>query len=207
MRNRRFLAGMVLWLAAVVTVAGLAWFAIDSAGRQVTTLPLAETGTGQPDGSSTTDDTTIDLGTPPPDTGSAGATGTPSPDGSASPTASPTDRPSSRPAPKKTRHPARTTRPHQPRPTTTTSRPAQPVSGSRTTRGGRLKATCRGATLDDYQAVPHDDWSASVQRKGSGVAEAKFTQDKDEVDVEVSCGTGRPVFTVRDRETHDSVSD
>ena len=51
MRPNRVLAGAGLWLLAVVTVAGLAWFAIDSAGdsvsgaQNVTVIPANADGT------------------------------------------------------------------------------------------------------------------------------------------------------------------
>jgi hypothetical protein len=170
MRLNRGLAGAGLWALSVITVAGLAWFAIDSAGRSVSgsqnlTVVAAnadgsggsQTGTGSSTGPGRS---TIGL-----------ATG---PDGSTTPSAA-----------------ATTTSPPAPQ------RPAsQPVSRTYSGSGGRVTVTCTGSIASLESASPSSGWSMTVEEAGPQEVEVQFGHGSDSaLTVQGRCVAGAPVFT------------
>lgn len=166
MRNRRLVAGVTVWVAAVATVAGLAWFAIDSAGRQVTALS-ASADSPLPGVS----DEELGVGTP---TGS-------DPEQSEEPTAEPSPTPEPGggdpdESGKPTRESART------------------VYGSRSTSGGRVSVSCTGTRIR-FNVVPVNGWRADVD-PGSSRVDARFRSSTREIEVLAACASGAPRFTV-----------
>ena len=176
MKGNRVLVGVTLWLVAVASVAGLAWFAIDSAGRSVTALPISPSGVSE---QLDPDPAVTDLPTSP--------VGTVSTTGPSLPTGSPTTLPTgvstgvstSRPptSPPRTSVPSTTTRP-PPR----TSSPPPPPRLRRTTRSdywGSVTIGCFGAKVSLQSATPANDWAIKqpVQNTGPVKVDVEFLGD------------------------------
>ena len=165
----RVLASVTLWLAAVASIAGIAWFAIDAAGRQVTSSPIAAAFP-----------TEIPLTS------------------SATPLASPTSRPSSTKldgastgTPKPTTSLPVGTR------SSAAAGTALAISGAYSTVGGRLRVVCKGTgvTLDGGYAQPTSGWSVQVET--AGPAEVQVLFELDDVQallVTAACSNGHPRF-------------
>jgi hypothetical protein len=165
----RIFASIALWLAAVASVAGIAWLAIDTAGHQVTAAPISAP--------------LATLG-PNPQTPSA--------------TLSPTSRPSStgpkgaatRAAPKSSPSPSGSRRVRGN--TGSTS-----VTGTYSTRAGRVRVSCRGwrITLDDGYAQPSSGWSVRMLSGGPQKVLVLFeSEGQRDLLVVAFCSDGRPQF-------------
>ena len=194
MKNR-VVVGLLLWLTAVCTVAGLAWFAIDSAGKSVTALPIAPSGVSDqiepepeptPSLAPTSTSTTAPPTSPSPTGVSTGAVGL----STEPPTATSTS-----PSPSRTKSPS-------PSPTTSrpTPKPSPPRTRTDSTSGfwGSVSAACTGGKLEYANAVPANDWSVTPTERQRNVS-AKFQfngEHGDKVKVAVSCSNGRPAFDV-----------
>jgi hypothetical protein len=168
----RILASITLWFAAVASIAGIAWLAIDTAGRQVTAVPISA-----PMATDLTDPPTPSVA----QTTSSSAT-------SASPRSSVTgSSPRSRPT--------RTT--SQPAKTSGSASVPTWVTGTYATTAGRLRVSCRAAqiTLDGGYAQPAPGWSVRVQSGGPQRVQVLFElRDKQAVLVVAVCADGRPQF-------------
>jgi hypothetical protein len=197
MRVNRVIVGVLLWLVAVVTVAGLAWFAIDSAGKSVTALPDSEPVLADPSGAVPTTSAArptapAPSSVPAPSTTSAPAGTTGAPSGVSSPAAT------SRPSPN---------RPHSPRSVpSTSSRPSRsttppPHPARKTTSGGWGSVTivCKpdGASL--VGAAPANGWTVKVGSSGTPKVEVDFNGGQGPpVHVEGTCPGGKPTFSFDD---------
>jgi hypothetical protein len=174
----RVLASITLWLVAVTSIAAIAWLAIDAAGRQVTSSPIAA---------------------------SVITTGPATKRPTATPTGRPTTtaaRPSTRPAAKITTAPADGTTNAEPSGT-----PEHPkhhlgttpaaVAGTYSTVGGRVRVVCRGPaiTLDGGYAQPASGWSIRVATGGPLQVQVVFELDDDQaLLVSALCIDGKPQF-------------
>jgi hypothetical protein len=197
MRVNRVVVGVLLWLVAVVTVAGLAWFAIDSAGKSVTALPDSEPVLADPSAAAAgTDNTPAAQPTsvPPPSISSAPASTTGAPSGVSSPVSA------SRPNPNKSHspHPAPST---SSRPSTHTSTPPPPHPARKTTSGtwGSVTIVCTpdGASL--VGAAPANGWTVKVGSNGTPKVEVDFNGGQGPpVHVEGTCPGGKPAFSFDD---------
>ena len=192
MKGNRVLVGVTLWLVAVASVAGLAWFAIDSAGRSVTALPISPSGVSE---QLDPDPAVTDLPTSP-----VAAVPTTQPSvPTASPTTVPTGVSTSRPPipPPRTSVPSTTTRP-PPR----TSSPPPPPRPRRTTRSdywGSVTIGCVGDKVSLKSATPANDWAIKqpVQNTGPVQVEVEFLGDHGaKADVLGDCVSGRPTIKV-----------
>ncbi len=188
-RGTRVAGGVVAWACCVSGVAWGAWYAIDSAGRQVTltSLPANPPGAGQ---AAPAPSATVDPATP----------ATASPSTSATPTGPATS--TSAPPARQTAAPNGPTgsRP-LPSPSTQSTQPPpqpQPITGSVPTQGGTLELECTGTQVTDYSAQPADGWSGRVQRESSSTIRAVFTRNSSVITIYGSCSTGRPHFDVGD---------
>lgn len=202
MRPMRWAGAVAIWAACVALVAGAAWYAIDSAGRQVSLLSG-----GAPAGA-TGDDSVVVRPAPAP----TDAT-TPAPDPTLGPATS-TERPTS--------GPSRTTRTTDDEPgdddpsrepstrtstKTGTSRPDPSVTvRSRTvsTRGGTVTLTCSSSGEIDFAARPAQGWSAHGERSGTGEVEVELERGVQKVEVHGHCVGGVPRVEVED---HDEKED
>jgi hypothetical protein len=197
MKNR-VVVGLVLWLTAVCSVAGLAWFAIDSAGKSVTALPISQSGVAQqlePD-----PDPTVPAGpssTPPVvPPSSSDPTGVST--GAVSVSATPSDPTSSTPSTGTT---SRTSRPSP-----TTSRPTQkpspppPPKTYRDTKGGgwgTVTVGCQSGTVSLLNASPGQGWRMDIQSNGAPEVDVVFSPGKGKpVQVTAVCVSNRPVIHV-----------
>jgi hypothetical protein len=218
MRVSRLIGATVMWLGSVLTVAAVAWFAIDSAGQQVVAGPIfvapvaADVRVGLPGDEVPTLTPTAPPTTPPTTLGQAvtaqaTTTGTGAPasssgtPGTVAPTTAPqTTQPpySAGPRPSSTSPSPSPSRTRQTPPTTgpTTSPPARAIGDSVSTRGGRVDAVCTGWQVTDWRARPYNGWGASAVRAGAGELEVVFSRDRYKVDVHVKCPGGRPSFAV-----------
>jgi hypothetical protein len=168
----RILASITLWFAAVASVAGIAWLAIDTAGRQVTAVPISAP-------------MATDL------------TGPPTPSAAQSPSSSAT---SASPKSSSTRssprsRPSRTAS----KPAKNSGSASTPtwVTGTYSTTAGRLRVSCQAAqiTLDGGYAQPAPGWSVRVQSGGPQRVQVLFElRDKQAVLVLAVCADGRPQF-------------
>jgi hypothetical protein len=172
----RILASIGIWLAAVVTVAGIAWLAINTAGRQVTAAPIS-----------------APIGTRLPATPSGSALLSPVP--SATPTVPKST--STRSSP-----PIRPTRTATAKPKNTTGSdptwtgPAT-ITGMFSTTAGRVKVNCTGRqiSLAGGYAQPAPGWSVRVQSDGPRQVQVLFQiHNQQAVVVFAHCSGGRPQF-------------
>jgi hypothetical protein len=178
----RILASVTLWLFAVTSIAAIAWLAIDAAGRQVTSSPIAASLPGH-------------TSTPTRSTGTSSATGKPTPTGSTRVT---------RAVVKATTHPAASGRKPTPSPTPSRpkSRPGPPppppaVADTYTTSGGRVRVVCHGpmVTLNGGYAQPAPGWSVRVASGGPVQVQVVFEQADDQaLLVLATCADGHPQF-------------
>jgi len=197
MRGNRVLAGVLLWLLAVVTVAGLAWFAIDSAGKSVTALPVSAPevagpslpgdGTGPPDSAATSA----------PPTAAAVGSGPADPNATGVSTGVSTSRSAVGPATRSADPQSGTPGSKPPRSTT----PAPRVN-SWTRKGpwGSITITCAGDRAALQSARPADQWQVKhVSSSGPVKVEVEFGGrhglDKN---VEGTCRAGQATFVVED---------
>jgi hypothetical protein len=203
MRLTRWTLVAVGWLVCVGVVAGVAWYAIDSAGRQVRILGQAPVRWGStsavPDpqdealaptpAPASTTSTPAATPTVTPTLGAAVATGptpaAPSPDrttGGGGATAAPRSTPTPRP-------------PKTPKP----SGPGPTISSETTeTRGGSVTVTCSSSAPIDYVVNPDQGWSASGKRSGPTEAEIKLSRPGSTIEVHAKCVDGRPRTTVEE---------
>lgn len=203
-----FAIGLALaWLVAVASVSGVAWVAIDRAGRGVTTAQMsvlppvpdgaAVVGTPSEGVPSPTQQTPV----PPPAAGASrppaaatGTAGTPSTTGrtAVSPSAAAQPRPSALPS---TRMP-----PSTPTPSTPTPSAATPQDRTAIVPGGQISVRCIGANLTLRAAQPDNGWQAEVDRSGPDKIEVSFRRGTDdtgsETRVTAVCTGGTPTFTV-----------
>lgn len=212
MRLTRWTLFASLWLLCVGIVAAAAWYAIDSAGRQVRVLasdssrggtPRAVTTTAPPQGSSTpalpTDERTSSPAVSPttPSTSSSTSSSPTSTDAartSSSSTTTTSSRPSSRTS---------TTRSPRPQPTTRTTTPTRASSKTVSTRGGSVTVTCRRGDPIDYTVNPAQDWSAQVNQRGSLELEVKLRRDATTIEVHATCVDGEPTTEVSEKSEDD----
>jgi len=186
----RVVASVTLWLAAVTSIAAIAWLAIDAAGRQVTassnlaSLSAARSAAAASGAASSG----------PGSSGAAGSSGSADPTSGASGSASPSPDPAAT-APDDTA-------PNDPKQKTsvvkTTVDPGDSaVSGIYSTTGGRIRVECQGSriTLDGGYAQPATGWSVRVQSGGPHEVEVIFDlRDQQALLVTSSCSNGRPHF-------------
>jgi hypothetical protein len=172
----RILASITLWLAAVASVAGIAWLAIDTAGHQVTAVSISAPIT--PD----FPDQTTAPAVPSPSSAGPSATAKPSPG-------------RSRPSPRSTRTASGQIK------SAGSGSGAQPtataVAGTYSTYGGRIRVSCSGAqiTLDGGYAQPAPGWSVRVRFGGPDQVKVLFEfRDKRTLVVVAVCAGGRPQF-------------
>jgi hypothetical protein len=203
MRGNRVLAGALLWLVAVATVAGLAWLAIDSAGKSVTALPVSQAGSGPAQGdqqseptSAPTDQATTPAAEP---TGSPSSRNTSltglssgvstSASASALTSRSP-DQPSS------SSRPASSSASGSPPPHS----PPPPRSVGKTVNGywGSVRITCAGDRVTLQLATPANDWAVKKPiEKGPVQVEVEFSGERGaSAHVQGECVGGQPVLTV-----------
>ncbi len=175
MRVVRWLAAAGVWLSAVAAVAAVAWFAIDSAGREVggdgavslvaasrpaTQAPVPAPGTASPSTSVT---------------GRASPTPTRSaPARDVAPSPSPPSQPSSRP----TARPSGTV---TPRPTPTVPGASSGRTATFSSSGGDLVVWCIGAKVDGWRVRPADGWRADPKLVSRGELEMLFTSGEGSV--------------------------
>jgi hypothetical protein len=165
------MASFFIWLLAVVSVAGIAWLAIGTAGRQVTADPISAP---------------VPTEFPP----------TPEASGTTRPAATRTRSTTSpaRPSPRGSTHAPSTGRvAHRasPRPRST------PVTSTYSTAAGRLRVRCEGRwiTLDGGYAQPAPGWGVTVQSGGPDRIQVTFASDQTPpLSVVAVCGQGRPRF-------------
>jgi hypothetical protein len=175
----RILASVTLWLFAVTSIAAIAWLAIDAAGRQVTSSPIAASLPGQ-------------TATSGHSTGTSSATGKPTPTSSTRPT---------RAAVKVTTRPAAAKSKQAPSPTPShpSARPGPPaaVADTYSTSGGRVRVVCYGVmvTLNGGYAQPAPGWSVRVASGGPVQVQVVFELADDQaLLVLATCANGRPQF-------------
>jgi hypothetical protein len=197
MRVNRVLVGLLLWLGAVVMVAGLAWFAIDSAGRSVTALPVGEAAATDPAQASTAADDTSTSDPGP--TAAPVPTTTPRPQPtSVVPTGVSTGAATSRPA--GSSNAARHSQPSSSTPSQATRSSAptpQPVRKTLDGPWGSLTIACTADRVALYSATPADGWNVKVDSNGPVKVEAEFNgRQGPPVHIEGLCnGNGKPFFT------------
>jgi hypothetical protein len=211
---RRVTGAVLGWLLVVTAASGLAWFAIDHAGRDVVaavapvsatsaagratpgTAGSAVSASGRPTVSSSPGDTSS-APAPAPTTG--GPTATPSPGSSGTPRGPGGSGP----------HPttgggggasstSRTTSPGTPTPRSATTPPPPPssvVDRSVQVAGGQVGARCAGATISLRYAQPADGWRVEVQGSGPEAVEVTFRSASGEQQVRAGCVNGTPSFS------------
>ena len=169
----RFLAVLVGWLVAVASVAAIASFAINTAGRQVTAGPVSAP---RPLSLAPTTAPAITQKT--------------------------TETSTSRPRPKHKPKVSRQAEPIEEKTHTggvaksTTATPA-PLSSTYSTIGGRVRVGCSGRriTLDGGYVQPESGWAVTVQSSGPDVVQVLFTQEgRRSLKVVAICLEGRPRF-------------
>lgn len=218
MRIWRWSAAVVVWLLSVAVVAGVAWFAIDSAGHEVGGVedvvrivpsgavpspPTGTTGSGgpSPDPSSPT---LPSVASPTTVTTAREVDPSASP-GTVSPVTSPAgpSRPATSGATSASPGGAPTTPPGSGpsgglRPTPGVTGPGTGRTATFTFAGGDLDARCRDAKVEGWGLRPADGWRAEATPGPRGVLDAVFTADTGEVlQVQALCRDGMPVFDVR----------
>jgi hypothetical protein len=174
----RWLAAAVAWLLAVAIVAGVAWFAIASAGREVAGA----------------DDvvTLVDAAQPAPASATASSSAVPTPAPSSTPLGA------VRPGPA-TRTGGDT--PTQPGTGTPTGTPSVPgPSGGRTgtysSAGGDLVVRCAGDEVTGWAMRPADGWRAEAAPCPGGELHVLFVAgDGRSVGVAAACPDGQPSFS------------
>ncbi len=202
MRLTRWMLVASVWFLCVGAVATVAWYAIDSAGRQVRVLgdqPVRNSSLPSPsdaaDGAlsptpapAPTSSTTAPAPSVAPTVGEPAATGPAA--GESRPGTTPADPPTGR----------RTTSP-APRTSTTTPRPsssARPRSETVDTRGGSVTVTCSPSDPIDYVVTPDQGWSGRGKVSGRDEAEIDLSRTSDAIEVHARCVDGRPRTTVED---------
>ena len=193
MKNR-VVVGLLLWLTAVGAVAGLAWFAIDSAGKSVTALPIAPSGVAQElpptqDPTASVDDSATPSTAP---TTSAAPTGVST--GALGISTEPTtSTASASTSPSRTRPPSPITTRPTPKPT-----PPRTRTDSKSGFWGSVSAACTGSKLGYANAVPANDWSVTpVDQQKNVSARFQFNGEHGaKVKVAVACSNGRPDIQV-----------
>jgi hypothetical protein len=180
----RVLASVTLWLAAVASIAGITWIAIDAAGRQVTSSSVADV---------------FPTEIPSPGTGSA-----------ASPHRAGASPRSSAPG---SAHPSSTGANQNPIPGQSSAVPSASstattgdgsrvvssvaISGTYSTAGGRVRVSCRGSviSLAGGYAQPAPGWSVRVAAAGSDQVQVVFDLgDQQALLVIAACVNGQPQF-------------
>jgi hypothetical protein len=169
----RFLAVLAGWLFAVASVAAIASFAINTAGRQVTSGPISA---------------------PRPLLLATSA--------SATETKTPTVSPTSRPKPKIKTKPVRSTEPVQKKTRTPSVSPTvratqESVGSTYFTIAGRVRVVCTASriTLAGGYVQPNSGWAVSVQSTGPARVQVLFTQEhRRSLKVVAICLDGRPRF-------------
>jgi hypothetical protein len=196
------LLAATVWLGCVFAVATVAWFAIDSAGRQVTVIaggPIAQ-GVGSAGASSGAGPDDGVLARPMPSATSAGPTVRPTVGGAV--VTSPDDVITASPAVTSTApRPSRTGRSHSTPPPTQTSTPKPSPSDRSTTvytRGGSVTFTCHRDRPIEYVVKPDQGWRGSGKVSGPNEANVEFTRDVEEIGVHAWCVDGRPRTEVDD---------
>jgi hypothetical protein len=168
--RRSVVLGVLAWTLVVAAVSGVAWLAIDRAGREVlgpTSLPGAGAAAGP---------TTVGSGPgPSPDASRSpgGASPTPTPDPTRSPTGTSEASPSA------------------------SGQPAGPGARTRTVSvdGGRFAVTCEGRRVSLRYATPQEGWKVEVSDEGPEKVEVHFVQrsgGEGECEYTARCEGGSP---------------
>jgi hypothetical protein len=199
MKGNRVLVGVTLWLVAVASVAGLAWFAIDSAGRSVTALPISPSGVSEqldpPSDPGLTADPpvltpTASAASPTPSVSSSGVdTGDSSSLSSTSTSTSSSTGGNPRPS----------TSSPRPTPKPTTSAPRQRIL-TQSGYWGSATISCVGAKVTLRSATPANNWQVNepTQPIGAEVEVEFHGTDGGEVHVKGRClSGGRPDLDVQ----------
>lgn len=200
MRLFRLVVAGLSWALAVVVVAALSWFAIDSAGQQVS-VNVVDVGVST-SLARTTQPTASSHSASEPQTNPSAGVGvalqaTPdSPSHSPSVTSRPTGRTSTPTKPSE--------RPQQQAQTEPTSPPAptaQPVQGWVPTSGGLVQVQCTGGLITDYTVSPNGGWGLQIALQPAGqqptLMVVVFTRDRSYIRVQASCPGGQPGFQVK----------
>jgi len=186
--TRRSAGGIAaIWLAAVVGVSATAWFAIDRAGRDITSVKVATMPTAPAQV---------------PTTEPAPTMAAPRPTATQKPTA--VTRPSATPAPP--RRVATPTPSAAPTPLTT-PRPAPPPPPTRQDRtqvvdGGWVSVRCTGDSIALRSAQPQFDWRVHVDTYQGRIYVSFSTGDEEDQRrtlVTAACTNGTPTFAVTRR--------
>jgi hypothetical protein len=181
--NLRSAAGMAtIWVVAIAGVSATAWFAIDRAGRDITTASVSTLVATPP------------LTTP---TAAESTDAEPAPTPASTPTASVAAPPPATPARSATpRH--RGSRRHSETPTPETSRTDQVRSV--TVQGGQVTARCLETGIRLQVAQPENGWRVNVDGAESGRIVVTFRTGEEEetrqTRVTAVCSRGIPVFDI-----------
>jgi hypothetical protein len=158
----------VLWLVVVGASAVVAWIAIGSASRSVTTVPLSA------------------------DRGDAGAG--PEQTGTGPLPASGVEAPGAGSVPASARSAGQTSAAHSPTPSATGTSATLTTRTFRVT-AGVVTASCTGARIVLVSAAPTNGWSMAVEASGPQEVEVEFARaTSGEVKVEARCAGGIPAF-------------
>jgi hypothetical protein len=175
----RILGTLLVWLGAVVSIAAIAWFAIDAAGRQVIDDPVATRLTGVAATATT----------------SAAPTTSSKPTNTARPSASSNSganlsqiRPSAAPTSVSKEL------------TITQENSLVSAESTYSTVAGRVRVRCDGAriTLDGGYAQPATGWTVRVRDGGPDQVRVRFDRGREQtLFVLARCEDGRPAFDQR----------
>ncbi len=207
MRVVRACAAVLAWLLAVTVVAAVAWFAIDSAGREVGAAgPVAVVPVGNvspvPTGSpsrpapvpASPSTTAVTTARDVPGSPTGVATVSPSAAATGSASGSPPGSRSDAPTPPPSR-PVRPTAVPTPAAPTPPDQPGTERSGTYSSVAGDLTVRCAGQAIVGWGVRPADGWRVDAAPGPRGALVVVFTADDGRVvRVEAVCRDGVPVF-------------
>lgn len=189
----------LLWLAVVVAVAGVTWWVIDSAGRDVLTsgeTPLSAAGTTAGAEDRSGPDSRVRSGrTKSPDPTGSRSTGPAEPSTTPAPSTSSAPQTEEPPAPPRTQQPSAQPSSRQ------SSQPPEQRTQVRSWQGsaGSVTTACTGASISLESVTPSDGWSVEVDDRGPGRVRVELStrgDDQRETRVEAECSGGVPRFDV-----------
>jgi hypothetical protein len=185
---------VALWLLVVGAASGVAWFAIDRAGREVLTSPV---GGRVPAGQVATSAPTRAATGPTPTSDDHGED-SPAPTATSSPSRAPVVPPSG--SGDRLHPPSRTTTSTTRPPTPPPSSPPGPAAVDRSVRvqGGQVGVRCVGRTISLRYATPSDGWRVEVDDQGPEHVKVRFSatgRDEQQSEIEAECEHSTPVFS------------
>lgn len=181
MTRRAILLAVTAWLAVVLIGAELTWLVVGDAGRRVSSVTEAPSGS-VPRADGVAPLPSVGLTSPPtarpkhqPDKARRSPAEAPTTPRASSPATSP--------------RPAKSAGSSSPSPETHTE--------TRTWRGepGTVTASCRGSRISLRSASPADGWRVEPESSGPEEAEVKFESGEREVKVRAECSRGVPRFS------------